>query len=138
MKVRSVVALVGVVAFVAAACASTPEEQTASPEELVRSVTDFHQHLRWRRYNEASAYLPEADKGRFVGQFEEVDETFRVVEYEIRSVEFGKDGKRATSKVEVQWLREPDMRVHKDKIEERWEAREGRWLLIEREVTHVR
>lgn len=128
--------LVGVLGL--GACATAPEDKAPDPDTLVRSVTDFHQHLRWRRYTEASAYLREADQGRFLGQVEEDDENFRVVEYEIRSLKLGKDGKSATSKVEIQWLREPDMTVRKDKVEEQWEALDGRWVLVEREVKHVK
>lgn len=121
----------------ALACASAPEERGPSAQDLFQSVDTFHRHLRWARYPEASSYLEPAQREVFLGQFEELGDRYEVVEYEVKSVDI-LGPKRARSKVELQWMQEGDMRVYKDKLEETWEVRDGRWLITERDVTPIK
>lgn len=113
------------------ACTSTNDKPK---EDLATNVRAFHNHMRWARYHEASAYLQAADQEAFLGRHEELGDDWRVVEYEIKAVRVTRPDEEAEAEIEVQWIREPDMRVHKDKIIEVWRNLDGHWRVVERRV----
>ena len=101
---------------------------------LQQNVKAFHQHMRWERYHEASNYLAEGDREAFLGRHDELGDDFRIVEYEIKHLRLVRADEEAEAEVVMSWIREPDMRVHRDKVHEIWRNLDGIWTLVEREV----
>ncbi len=109
---------------------NTPGQQS----NLYENVNMYHTHMRWARYNQASVYVSPQRREAFLGRHDELGEDYKIVDVEIKDIRMLKDGDTAESEVVVEWLREPNMTVRKDKITERWKNVDGMWLLVEREV----
>jgi hypothetical protein len=129
-RILLLLAAVSWLAFSGPVGCGAPQEK----DDLYKNVKAFHQHMRWGRYHEASGFLQTGEREAFLGRHEELGDDFRVVEYEIKSIKVVKVNETAEAEVVLSWIREPDMRVHKDKIVELWQRRDGRWVLAEREV----
>ena len=132
---KEVVLLVFVIGFsplllTAVGCAGAPKEKS----NLFQNVKAYHRHMRWARYHEASNFLAEGEREAFLGRHEELGDDFRVVEYEIKTIRVVRRDVEAEAEVIMKWIREPDMRVHKDKIVEVWRNLKGHWTLVDKEV----
>lgn len=97
----------------------------------------FHDHMRWARYDDASAFIPEADRWDFLGEYEEKGKDFEITEYEIRRVDPNPSGNREGPvhvTVWVQFFRLPETRVHERTYRERWRWNDDRkmWEVEER------
>ncbi len=110
--------------------AAKPKSKT----ELIENVNAYHQHMRWGRYSQAAGFMAEGDQEAFLGRHEALGDDFRVVEIEIKNVRLVRPDEEAEAEVVMAWIREPDMRVHRDKIVEKWRNVDGRWVLVEREL----
>ncbi len=114
----------------------TPKEQARN--NLGISVQTYHQHMRWRRWQEASKYLAREDRNEFLGRMDELGDDYKIVSVEIRHIDYKADQPEATSEVVVEWLQEPEMVVHKEKITETWTLHDKVWLLTERDVKEMK
>jgi hypothetical protein len=123
-----------VVALAASGC-SNPQQARGN---LGYSVQTYHQHMRWRRYQQAAKFLIPEDRNAFLGRYDELGDDFKVVSVEVRHVEVEPDGLSASSEVVVEWLKEPDMKVHKEKWSQTWVLVEKIWLLEEEEVKEIK
>lgn len=107
-------------------------------ENLGYSVQTYHQHMRWRRYPMASKFLVPEDRNAFLGRYDELGDDFKVVSIDVRHVEVEPDGISARSEVVVEWLKEPDMKVHKEKWSQTWVLVDKIWLLQEEEIKEIK
>lgn len=104
---------------------------TVSPTDKVRlTVQTYHNHLRWGRFADASTLLEPKDREEFLGRHDELGDSYKVVELELKSLKF-KSETEVETRVVMQWLREPDMTVRKDKLVETWRQVGDAWLLTD-------
>ena len=111
------------------ACSTQPSKQ----DDLRLTVQAYHGHLRWGRYTEAASFLPAAEQAEFIGRHDELGDTYRIVELELRSITFPRPNE-AEVQIAMQWIREPDMTVYKDRITEIWHRTEEGWIVVKRQI----
>jgi hypothetical protein len=115
-------------------CQSKPQERA----NLGFSVQTYHQHLRWGRYQQAASFLVPEERNAFLGRHDELGDDYKVMNVEIRHLAPEADPNEASAEVIIEWVREPDMVVHKDKRTQTWVLREGAWLLERDEVEAIK
>ena len=55
-------------------------------EELFRSAKAFNEHVRWKRFQLASKFLPAAKRERWLSGMQAAGETLRIVDYRMEPV----------------------------------------------------
>ena len=108
-----------------------------TPEELLStSLTAFHSHLVFQRYDDAAAFLPPEQREPFRTYYEEQGEDLKFTEFEIRQLELCPDKSCAYVELDLGWYRLPSTSVQRSKMHERWDyaAEYERWTLEEQRV----
>jgi hypothetical protein len=103
---------------------------TARREDtLVREARTFNDDLRWARYDQLSASLPADEAQRFLARAHAVGDDLVLADYEVTSINFAPNSQAATVAVTVQWYSRSATTLHSTTLEQRWEVRDGRWLV---------
>jgi hypothetical protein len=119
------------IAVCALGCASRAQNPRAN---LTLSLQDYHDHLIWRRFAEAAGYLPEAQRGQFLGAQEEIGDELVFTEYEVGSIDLNAAEQQAIIQVTLKWYRVPSYIVQETRVRETWSFDEELevWWLDER------
>jgi hypothetical protein len=115
------------VAALALGCAMTPTQRRE--DTLIREARQFNDDFRWGRYETLSASLPHDEAQLFMERANAVGDDLVLADYEVNSINFGKDSEVAKVNVSLQWYSRRDPIVHSTVLEQRWELRDGRWLV---------
>jgi len=102
-------------------CASTSRNPR---KDLMDSMNDFHTDLMWERYPEAAGYLPEEQRGEFLGASSEDDDDICFTEYEIGQIDLNAETEQATVIVTLRWYRVPYYVVEETEVRETWTLNE--------------
>lgn len=126
---RSLQALVLLMAsgVLAAACL-TPGQRRE--DTLLRNARFYNDDVRWGRYEKAAEALPAEDAARFLERARFVAEDLVMGDSEVLSVKFGNPSDTAVTEVKVEWYGKRDTTVRSATIEQSWEFRAGRWVLV--------
>jgi hypothetical protein len=108
-------------------CAMTPTQRRE--DTLIREARQFNDDLRWARYDTLSASLPKEEAQLFLARANAIGDDLVLADYEVTSINFGKDSEVATVTASFQWYSRRAAVVHSTVLEQRWELRDGRWLV---------
>jgi hypothetical protein len=109
------------------ACAMTPTQR--KEDTLIREARQFNDDLRWARYETLTTAFPREDAALFMARANAVGDDLVLADYEVSAIKFGHDSESANVTVEFQWYSRRATIVHSTVLEQRWELREGRWLV---------
>ncbi|MDX9722944.1 MAG: hypothetical protein RBU37_19495 [Myxococcota bacterium] len=124
-------------ALLALLCCVACSGARPSPEEtLSRSLTTFHSHLLFGRYDDAAAYLPLEQREAFLEYYQGTDDDLKITEFEIARSELAPTRDSAKVEVDLSWYQLPSMTVKTSKMVEKWEYDSAfeRWTLVEHKV----
>ena len=109
-------------------CASTN-----AGESLQASVSAYNQNLRWKRFTNASQFVPAESRAKFLERYLNAEDDLHIQSMEVRNVTpYTKDGNRLADVVLVaQAYILPSTVVEKLTIVQRWAHVDGSWLLEE-------
>ena len=109
-------------------CASTNAGET-----LQESVSAYNQNLRWKRFNNASRFVPAESRAKFLERYLTAEDDLHIQSMEVRNVtSYTKDGNRVADVVLVaEAYLLPSTVVEKMTIVQRWAHVDGAWLLEE-------
>jgi hypothetical protein len=98
-------------------------------DTLIREARMFNDDLRWARWEQVTASLP-PDEGRlFLDRAHAVGDDLVMADFEVTSITFAPRSEAATVAVSLQWYTRRASIVHSTALEQRWEFRDGRWLV---------
>ncbi|MBN1945079.1 MAG: hypothetical protein JW797_05350 [Bradymonadales bacterium] len=105
---------------------------------LPLALDDFHSHLVWSRYSEAAGYLPDGQRGHFLGIQEELGDQMRYTEYEIGSIDLNPETQQAVVTVTLKWYQVPQYIIQTTHLRETWtyDKEEEVWWLTDRTITN--
>jgi hypothetical protein len=98
-------------------------------DTLIREARTFNDDLRWARYDQLTASLPPEEAPLFMARANAVGDDLVLADYEVTSITFAPDSEKATVGVSIQWYTRRASIVHSTTLEQRWELRNGRWLV---------
>lgn len=107
----------------------------SNPDVLPRAVNAYNTFLRWKKYDSATAFRTPEDRADFAARYLAAEEDLSVDSIEVRSINVLEvaEGEPPTAEVVVvahAYLL-PSTVLEKIIMKQRWEQREGNWLLIE-------
>ena len=122
-----------VVLLLTAGCMS-PRPSPAA--EISATLTRFHSHLVFARYDQAALFLKKELQLPFVDYYEAQGSDFKVVEFEVARVELSDDEERATVQVDLSWHQLPSMTIQRSRLVEEWvwDSMGERWWVESQEV----
>jgi hypothetical protein len=98
-------------------------------DTLIREARTFNDDLRWARYEQLSASLPPDEARLFLERAHAVGDDLVLADFEVTSVKFAPNSEAATVEVSLEWYTRRASIVHSTSLEQRWEFRDGRWLV---------
>ena len=122
---RSVVVLMLVAAAVAC---MTPAQRRE--DDLIRDARMFNDDFRWGRYDVIGQSMTAEENALFQERRQLVDKDLVIADYEVTSVKFLQQSQAATVDVTLEWYRKSELTVRQATLQQRWEQRGGRWMMI--------
>ncbi len=114
--------------LLAAAGCVTPTQRRE--EDLMLNARMWNDDFRWGRWDIVGQSMTPDENELFQERRREVDEDLVIVDYEVTSVRFLQQSQAATVEVNLEWYRKTDPSVRRAALQQRWEHRNGRWMMI--------
>jgi hypothetical protein len=112
----------------AAAGCMTPTQRRE--EELVTNARLWNDDFRWGRWAIVGQSMPPEENRLLQERCNLVENDLVVADYEVTSVRFLEHSQAATVDVGIEWYRKTDPTVRHASLQQRWEQRNGRWLMV--------
>jgi hypothetical protein len=118
------------VVLVVAACAGSAQERN---EALTDDVRSFQDGVRWKRYEEAAAFVPPDRREKFLDDRDEIDHDLRIDDFEVERVKVGSGASEAIVQVRFTWHLDSVGAVHETVVDERWKKAGKSWHIVSAE-----
>jgi hypothetical protein len=99
-------------------------------DDLVYNARMWNDDFRWARWEIVGQSLTPEENALFQERKNLVGKDLVIADYEVTSVRFEKGSQTATVEVSLEWYRKSDPSVRQATLQQRWEQRMGRWLMI--------
>jgi hypothetical protein len=99
-------------------------------DDLIRDARTFNDDFRWGRWDVLGQSMPDDENALFQERKNLVDADLVIVDYEVTSVHFGEQAETATVEVHMEWYKKSDPSVRQVTLQQRWELRGGRWMMM--------
>jgi len=125
VKTRALLAI----ALLATACvAMTPTQRRE--DTLIREARGFNDDLRWARYDQMNLSLPPEEAALLNARAAALGDDMVIADYEVTSITFAQGSEAATVVVKFDWYSKRFNIVKNSTVEQRWEQKDGRWLVV--------
>jgi len=105
-------------------------------EDLIREARVFNDDLRWARFDQmGSSMLPE-DRRLFLERVDLVNNDLVLCDFEVKSIRFDTGSTVATVTVTLDWYSKRDPNLRNTVLEQRWETRNGHWVMVKQRRSH--
>ncbi len=110
----------------AAGCATATSKSAV--ERLQEAVEGYNHAFRWKNYERASQFLPQAQRPAFLAAYEDDESSLQVEDYTVRQADMLSD-KAATVSIKVSYLLLPSVTVKQATLVQHWAEVNGAWTL---------
>ena len=99
-------------------------------DDLIRDARMFNDDFRWGRWEVLGQSMTPEENALFQARKNLVDTDLVIVDYEVVGVHFMDKSEAATVDVKLEWYKKSDPSVRQATLQQRWELRNGRWMMI--------
>jgi hypothetical protein len=99
-------------------------------DDLVYNARMWNDDFRWGRWNIVGQSLTPEENTLFQERTNLVGKDLVIADYEVTSVRFLEESRAATVEVALEWYKKGDPTVRQATLQQRWEQRGGRWMMI--------
>jgi hypothetical protein len=99
-------------------------------DDLIRDARMFNDDFRWGRWEVLGQSMTPEENILFQARKNLVDTDLVIVDYEVVGVHFMDRSEAATVDVKLEWYKKSDPSVRQATLQQRWELRGGRWMMI--------
>lgn len=99
-------------------------------DDLVHNARMWNDDFRWARWDIVGQSLTPEENALFQERKNLVGNDLVIADYEVTSVRFAQGSQSATVEVSLEWYRKSDPTVRQATLQQRWEQRAGRWMMI--------
>jgi hypothetical protein len=107
----------------------------ARREELGRALSAYHEFMRWKRFDQAAMFHPPELQSAFVARYAAVEDDLHIESMEMRSIAFAPEVEGQPPAAEIVVVAQayllPSTVLEKIVLQQRWENREGRWVMVQ-------
>jgi len=90
----------------------------------------FNDDFRWGRWDILGQSMTPEENALFQERKNLVDDNLVLADYEVTSIKFLQSSQAATVDVKLEWYKKNDPIVRQATLQQRWEFRGGRWMMI--------
>lgn len=119
-------ALTLTLAFAALACTMP----SGPSEELERAVSAYNDHIRWARFEKASAFIKLKQRAHFMELYEPSDETLHIDDLEVKSIDLAPGNKKAKVTINARYFKTPSVTLQKKKWVQTWQREDDAWWMV--------
>ena len=105
----------------------------SSLDQVTIAAREYNQDVRWGRYDKAAKHVPVDTRQRFIDKHANLEEDLDIEDFEMSGIEVDKTKKTATARVEYTWSLKTRGIVEKTTTRQKWERRDGEWVLAAEE-----
>lgn len=105
----------------------------SSLDQVTIAAREYNQDVRWGRYDKAAKHVPVDTRQRFIDKHANLEEELDIEDFEMSGIEVDKTKKTATARVEYTWSLKTRGIVEKTTTRQKWERRDGEWVLASEE-----
>jgi hypothetical protein len=99
-------------------------------DDLMRSAREWNDDFRWGRYDIAGQAMPADERQLFLSRQQAVGDDLVMADFEVTAINFQKGSETASVNVKIEWYRKSDPTVRSASLQQRWEVREGHWMMV--------
>lgn len=99
-------------------------------EDLVRDARMFNDDFRWGRWEVLGQSMTPEENALFQARKNMVDDDLVIFDYEVTAIRFIQKSEAAMVDVKLEWYKKSDPSVRMATLQQRWESRAGRWIMI--------
>ena len=99
-------------------------------DELERAVAAYNDHVRWGRFEKASAFIKLKQRPHFMELYEGSDETLHIDDLEVKSIDFTAGEKKAKVSINARYFKTPSVTLQKKNWLQRWERDNDSWWMV--------
>ncbi len=99
-------------------------------DDLLRDARMFNDDFRWGRWDILGQSMTPEENALFQERKNLVDDNLVLADYEVTSVKFLQGSQAATVDVKLEWYKKSDPIVRQATLQQLWEFRGGRWMMI--------
>jgi hypothetical protein len=104
-------------------------------DDLTHDARMWNDDFRWARWDIVGQSLTPEENALFQERRNLVGDDLVIADYEVTAVHFMQGSHAATVDVTLQWYKKSDPTVRQSTLQQRWEQRAGRWLMIRQRRT---
>ena len=123
---RGVALVVSLLAGVAGCLTPTQRRE----DDLMREARTWNDDFRWERWDIVGQSMTPEENALFQARKNLVDADLVIADYEVTSVRFLQNSQAAIVDVTLQWYKKSDPTLRQAAMQQRWELRGGRWMMI--------
>jgi hypothetical protein len=120
-------ALAGLLLASAVGCLTATQRRE---EDLLSSARLWNDDFRWGRWEIVGQSMPPEENALFQERRKLVDEDLVIADYEVTAIHFVRQSQAATADVKIEWYNKSEPTVRHATLQQRWENRGGRWMMI--------
>lgn len=124
---KRTLALSAILLFTATSCLTATQRRE---EDLMLNARMWNDDFRWARWDIVGQAMTREENEAFQERRRLVDEDLAIVDYEVTSIRFLPRSQAATVDVNLEWYRKTEPSVRRASLQQRWEHRAGRWMMI--------
>ena len=99
-------------------------------DDLVQNARLWNDDFRWGRWDIVGQSMTAEENKLFQERKNLIEADLVIVDYEVTSIHFLQQSEAATVEVKLEWYRKAEETVRHATLQQRWERRSGRWLMI--------
>jgi hypothetical protein len=97
---------------------------------LIKQARMFNDDWRWARWEAMATSMAPEDAIAFRKRVQALEEQLVLADYQVEAIEFSADKQSAMVSAWFEWYLKRDPVVRKTTVAERWEQRNGQWLVV--------
>lgn len=113
--------------LVLVACLVTPTQRRE--DTLTREARTYNDDMRWGRYEQIAQSLSALEAQQLLARASAIGDELAMGDYEILSIIFAPGSEAATVVAKFDWYSKRVSTLRSTTLEERWEFKDGRWLV---------
>ena len=112
-----------------ALCGCIGAMEYSSLDQVTIAAREYNQDVRWGRFDKAAKHVPVDTRQRFIDKHTNLEEDLEIDDFEMSGIEVDKSKKTATARVEYTWSLKTRGIVEKTTTRQKWERRDGEWIV---------
>jgi hypothetical protein len=102
-------------------------------DRITEAAREYNEGVRWGRLEQAAAHLQKEQRKKFYERHKSVEDELEIDDCEVVSLDLDKSDKkvnRAVARLQYSWILKRVGLLEKTATEQKWEERNGDWLLV--------